>query len=156
MVSSVIGGSSNQVGVRNPTLIGETSMTTAKPLARYGAIWGRASRAASLPPSYTITRDVTGAQGDWQTHAPLGEGCAQPEARGASLALMLSQAHAAGIGAGEVDRRNQGVGRKCSALIGPQHLAVPFRGLAIRRLQSSPRDVDLHLAESRAAHRAAA
>jgi hypothetical protein len=33
-------------------------MTIAKPLARYGAI-GRASRAASLPPSYTTTGDLT-------------------------------------------------------------------------------------------------
>src|SRR5262245_41809398 len=56
-------------------------------------------------------------------------------------------AYAASISAGEVDRRNQGIGRKRSALIGPQHFAVPFRGLAVRRLQSSPRDVDRHLAE---------
>jgi hypothetical protein len=32
-------------------------MTTAKPLTRYGAMEWRASRAASLPSSYTITRD---------------------------------------------------------------------------------------------------
>jgi hypothetical protein len=45
--------------VRNPTLTGESSMTTreaARPLRRYT----RARvRAASLAPTYTITRDVT-------------------------------------------------------------------------------------------------
>jgi len=36
-------------------------MTSAAPLARYGAMWRRASRAAPLPPvSYTTTRDTTG------------------------------------------------------------------------------------------------
>jgi len=38
-MASVIGGSSNQVGVSNPTLTGEPSMTTreaARPLRRYG------------------------------------------------------------------------------------------------------------------------
>jgi hypothetical protein len=34
-------------------------MTTAKPLARYSAIWGARSRAASLPPSYTTSWDLT-------------------------------------------------------------------------------------------------
>jgi hypothetical protein len=32
----------------------------AGPLTRYGAVGGRASRAASLPPSYTTTWDTTG------------------------------------------------------------------------------------------------
>src|SRR5262245_19199314 len=39
---SVIRASSNQVGVSNPTLPSEPSMTTAKPPARYSAIYGRA------------------------------------------------------------------------------------------------------------------
>lgn len=34
-------------------------MTAAKPLARYGAIEGARSRAASLPPSYTTSGDAT-------------------------------------------------------------------------------------------------
>jgi hypothetical protein len=38
---------------------GDSPMATAKPLARQGAIWGRASRAASLPPSYTTSWDTT-------------------------------------------------------------------------------------------------
>jgi hypothetical protein len=42
----------------NPTLTDEPSMTTAQPLARYGAM-GRASLAAALPSSYTITGDGT-------------------------------------------------------------------------------------------------
>src|SRR5436190_22906302 len=52
MFSSVIGGSSNQVGVRNPTLIGDIDdhREAARSLQRY---WGRASRAASLYPRAT-------------------------------------------------------------------------------------------------------
>lgn len=34
-------------------------MTTANPLARYGAMGRRASRKGSLPPSYTTTWDTT-------------------------------------------------------------------------------------------------
>ena len=56
-MSSVIGGSSNQVGVSNPTLPANIDDHPA-PLARYGAVEAR-SRAASLPPSYTITWDTT-------------------------------------------------------------------------------------------------
>jgi hypothetical protein len=41
-ISSVIAGSSNQGGCCNPTLSSESTMTTAKPPARYGAIYGRA------------------------------------------------------------------------------------------------------------------
>src|SRR5437868_12932784 len=48
IITSVIGGSSNRVGVSNPTLRDESSMTTAKPLGRYGVMWGHAPRAASL------------------------------------------------------------------------------------------------------------
>jgi hypothetical protein len=34
-------------------------MATARPLAPLRRYWGRASRAASLPPSYTTTGDLT-------------------------------------------------------------------------------------------------
>jgi hypothetical protein len=34
-------------------------VTTAKPLARYSAIWGARERPALLPPSYTIIGDTT-------------------------------------------------------------------------------------------------
>jgi hypothetical protein len=52
----VILGSSVQVELRNPPYR-KFWMTTATPLTRYSALWGLASRAASLPPSYT--RDTT-------------------------------------------------------------------------------------------------
>jgi hypothetical protein len=42
---------------RNP-ILPAPSMTAAMPPARYSAVWARV-RAASLPPSYTITWDTT-------------------------------------------------------------------------------------------------
>jgi hypothetical protein len=44
MISSVIGGSSNQVGVSQPDLTDESSMADRKPLARYRAIEGALAR----------------------------------------------------------------------------------------------------------------
>jgi hypothetical protein len=61
-----------------PDPTGDSPITTAKPLARYGAIWRPRSRAASLPPSYTTIRDTTppragcaaACAGSWGTQAP--------------------------------------------------------------------------------------
>ncbi|WP_244521604.1 hypothetical protein [Bradyrhizobium sp. DOA9] len=57
-MSSVIGGSSNQVGCRNPNLTDESSVTTrkaARPLRRYRRARGR----ATLLISYTTSWDTT-------------------------------------------------------------------------------------------------
>jgi hypothetical protein len=54
----VIGGSSNQVGVSQPDPTGESSMTIAKPPARYGAISGALANGFATP-SYTTTRGTT-------------------------------------------------------------------------------------------------
>ncbi|WP_212400029.1 hypothetical protein, partial [Bradyrhizobium jicamae] len=46
------------VGVSQPDPTGELPVTTAKPPARYGALWGARPGGFALP-SYTITRDTT-------------------------------------------------------------------------------------------------
>jgi hypothetical protein len=59
MISSVIAGSPNQVGCSQPDPIERTDndhREAARPLRRY--LWARV-RAASLPPSYTISWDMT-------------------------------------------------------------------------------------------------
>lgn len=58
MISSVIDGSPNPVGVRNPKLTGESSMTIAKPPVRYGAYEG-ARPVDFATPTDTTAGDVT-------------------------------------------------------------------------------------------------
>jgi len=60
-MSSVIGGSSNQVGCRNPNLTDESSVTTRKAARSLRRYVGRASRATLLI-CYTTPRDTTPAQ----------------------------------------------------------------------------------------------
>jgi hypothetical protein len=52
------------------------------------------------------------------------------------------------LGAGQIGARDQRIGGERAALVTSQHLAVPFSGIAIARLQSSPRHGDLGLAEA--------
>jgi hypothetical protein len=65
MISSVIGGSSNQVGVATRPYRRIIDDHRA-PLACYGAM---ASRAASLPPSYTTSRETTFKTSKWDKAA---------------------------------------------------------------------------------------
>src|SRR5262245_66183921 len=51
-------------------------------------------------------------------------------------------ADTARIGPGQVRRGNQGVCRQCAALIGPQHLALPFTGLPVRADQAGARHLE--------------
>ena len=55
--------------------------------------------------------------------------------------------HTARIGAGKVAAGDQRIGGQRAALIGPQHLALPLGCLAVRRIQSSARNLHLQLAE---------
>jgi hypothetical protein len=58
IISSVIAGSSNQVGGSQPDPTDESSMTTANPLARYSGIGGALASSFANRQSYTTPRDL--------------------------------------------------------------------------------------------------
>jgi hypothetical protein len=69
-------------------------------------------------------------------------------AHGATEQRRKSTPHPARVGAREIGARDQRIGCERAALISSQRLAVPFGGVAIGRLQPSPRHGDLGLAEA--------
>jgi hypothetical protein len=92
IISSVIGGSSNQVGCRNPTLpTNHRWPQRSRPPAT--ALCGARVRAASLPPSYTTNWDATYRRGAWSFALWL---LGYPEAALVDLDLALRDARKIG------------------------------------------------------------